>query len=178
MLACWRPITGGASWGRHLINVRAVDWFQERHRANEHFRWAAAGSPGISLVFRAPRTPDRASGGLRGSGALLFNARPRSNVPGTSRSGARFRRIVFSAGLESNPVLAAQDCHCSHVVRNAAFASSSVSAVPLVRSPERGSTYSVMDQCQMSSGGAAVCRARLEDGLDPLVLEAVRRLAG
>jgi hypothetical protein len=43
-------------------------------------------------------------------------------------------------------VRAAQTRQRSQLARNASLASTSVEAVPLVRSPERGSTYSVIDQ--------------------------------
>lgn len=46
---------------------------------------------------------------------------------------------------ESDSALIAQP-HLSQFFRNAAFAASKVSVVPLVGSPERGSAYSVIDQ--------------------------------
>lgn len=46
---------------------------------------------------------------------------------------------------QSRPALIAQP-HLSQFFRNAAFAASKVSVVPLVGSPERGSAYSVIDQ--------------------------------
>ena len=51
-------------------------------------------------------------------------------------SGMR-RQQADQPAPELNPVLAAQDCHCSQVARNAAFAASSVPVVPLVRSAAR-----------------------------------------
>jgi len=54
--------------------------------------------------------------------------------------------------LESNPAFVAQACHWSQRARNGAFAASSVSALPLVLRPARGSMYSVIDQNHAWSG--------------------------
>jgi hypothetical protein len=69
----------------------------------------------------------------------------------SSLVAATHRLVRVSGNLGVIETGGAQARHLSWLSRKAAFAASSVSVMPLVRSPERGSTYVVIDLNQATS---------------------------
>jgi hypothetical protein len=125
----WRPRSGVLVEttrlpGRSSSHGPMESWVQRISRPVHELKMALSSGLDLAVVL-LPHS---------GSVSILTNQPHNAVCPGIIRSPSRIRF--------SSPPLAI----CRSCPENAAFAASSVSVMPLVRNPERGSTYSVIHQ--------------------------------